>query len=74
MTGCRCDFMRKNRKAPPETFSGNEIFHYFLTELELIVASGTIRWTAASTVAARNRLDKLAAMMDQLQNQLGNGK
>jgi hypothetical protein len=66
--------MKKKRTIPPEAFSGNEIFHYFLTELELVVASGTIRWTAASTIAARSRLDKLAAMIDQLRTQPGNGK
>jgi len=47
----------------PNTFSGNESFAYLLTELELLVESGTIRWSAATAGVAERRLEELAATM-----------
>jgi len=62
--------MPRKSKTPPETFTSDESFHYHLTELELIVASGTITWSATSANAARRRLDRLSATLDEVVNQL----
>ncbi len=48
-----------------QTFSNEENFAYLLTELELVVGSGELRWTAASARAARHRLARLAKVIEQ---------
>ena len=58
--------MTRKPKTPPKPFTNDEIFHYFLTELELIVALGKIRWSPEAAQAARHRLDRLSATMNQL--------
>jgi hypothetical protein len=50
---------------PVAPFTASESFHYFLTELELTVASGRIDWTVTSAAAARRRLVKLMATLGQ---------
>jgi hypothetical protein len=66
--------MTRKPKAPPEAFTSDETFHYLLTELELVIASGTFRWTADSAIAARHRLLKVADMIDPLATPLENGR
>jgi hypothetical protein len=56
--------MTRKPRTPPETFASDEIFHYHLTELELIVASGKIRWTANSAREARRRLVAVIATIE----------
>ena len=63
--------MRKSR-TPPGSFTPYENFLYLLTELELIVGSNKITWTAASAILAQRRLDKLTAAVHQLVSQLEN--
>jgi hypothetical protein len=57
---------RVARKRDPEAFTAADSFHYFVTELELIVASGRVVWTVASVTAARRRLVKLVATLGQI--------
>jgi hypothetical protein len=63
--------MRKP-SAPPGPFTQYENFLYLLAELELIVGSNKIRWSAESAILAQRRLDKLAAAVHQLASQLQN--
>jgi hypothetical protein len=56
--------------APPGSFTQYENFLYLLTELELIIGSGKINWSAASALVVRHRLDKLAAAAHELASQL----
>jgi hypothetical protein len=55
--------MIRKPRSRPEAFSSDETFHYHLTELELVVASGKVTWTADSANAAHVRLIKVAAMI-----------
>ena len=66
--------MTRKPTASSDTFTSHEIFQYLVTELELVVASGTIKWTLASAIAARNRLDALVAALHQVGTRLGNGE
>lgn len=59
-------------RAPLETFTSLENFHYLLTELELLVASGAIKWSVVSVIAARLRVDKLAATIHQVATRFEN--
>jgi hypothetical protein len=59
-------------RAPRGSFTHHENFLYLLAELELVVGSGKIEWSAASAVLAQRRLDRLAAAMHQLASQLEN--
>ena len=58
--------MVRKPRAPPGSFTQYENFLYLLTELELIIASGEIKWSAAAAIAARYRLDKLTAAVREL--------
>ena len=60
-------------KSHPEVFTSSESFHYFLTELELVVASGRIAWSITSVTAARRRLVKLVAALGQIGAYAKNG-
>ena len=53
-------------------FTSYENFAYLLTELELTVGFGRIKWSAASATAAWRRLDNLTATLRQLVTQLEN--
>jgi hypothetical protein len=55
-----------NVKQNSEVFTSAESFHYFLTELELLVASGSIAWSVTSLTAARRRLAKLTITLGQI--------
>jgi hypothetical protein len=61
-------------RTPPRPFTDDEIFYYHLLELELIVASGKIGWTADLATAARDRLSKLTAALKLLESQCGNDR
>ena len=56
--------MSRKPSTRPEAFTSDETFHYHLTELELVVASGKVRWTADSANVAHARLIKVAAKID----------
>jgi hypothetical protein len=58
--------------APPGSFTQYENFLYLLSELELIVGSNKIRWSADAVILAQCRLDKLAAAVHQLVSKLEN--
>jgi hypothetical protein len=58
--------------APPGSFTQYENFLYLLTELELMVGSNKIRWSAESAILAQRRLDKLTAAVHQSVSQLEN--
>lgn len=62
-----------NEKLRVQAFTSFENFHYFLTELELVVASGSIVWSVASVTAAQRRLVKLLADLGQVEDQSENG-
>jgi hypothetical protein len=64
--------MVRKLRSPRGFFTHHENFFYLLTELELIVGSGKIEWSAASAVLAQRRLDKLTAAVHQLVSQLEN--
>ena len=64
--------MVRKPRAPLGSFTHHENFLYLLTELELIVGSGKIEWSAASAVLAQRRLDKLTALVHQLVSRLAN--
>jgi hypothetical protein len=63
--------MRKPR-LPAGSFTQYENFLYLLTELELIVGSKKVNWSADSAILAQRRLDKLTAAVHQLVRQLEN--
>jgi hypothetical protein len=52
--------MTRKSRTQREAFTTDEIFHYLLTELELVIVSGTFRLPADSALAARRRLLKVA--------------
>jgi hypothetical protein len=64
--------MVRKRRPPPTVFTSYENFAYLLTELELTVGFGRIKWSAASATAAWRRLDNLTATLRQLVTQLEN--
>jgi hypothetical protein len=43
--------MVRKRKTPPKTFGAYENFSYLLTELELLIEAGTVRWPAGDNAA-----------------------
>jgi hypothetical protein len=43
-----------------------ENIHYLLTELERAIERGGIEWDATSALAAQKRLDRLAAIVQQI--------
>jgi hypothetical protein len=55
---------------PPEEPTGPlmrlQNFMYILSELERAVELGGIEWDAASALAAQQRLDRLAAIVQQI--------
>jgi hypothetical protein len=59
--------MARKRNVQPQVFTGYERFVYLLTELEFVVASGTVEWTPASATMARDRVDRIAAALHQLE-------
>lgn len=59
--------VRKPKKSS-EVYTAYDNFLYLLAELELVVGSGTIRWSASSASRARQRMDVLAATMGRLAN------
>ena len=58
--------MTTKPKLQPDVFTGHERFVYLLTELELIVGSGAVNWTATSVIAARDRVDRIAEAIHEL--------
>jgi hypothetical protein len=58
--------MARKPRPPPEVITSYENFLYLLAELELVVQSGAVRWTAAAAIMAARRLDKLAGKMHEL--------
>jgi hypothetical protein len=56
------------------TFGEYEALSYLLTELELLVESGTVTWSKATANATKFRLDELVTRLQQIVSQLGNGK
>jgi hypothetical protein len=58
--------MLRKPRAPQAAFTGYESFIYLLTEIEIIIGSGTVKWSAATALAASQRLDRLAASVRQL--------
>lgn len=60
--------MVRKPKTSSEVFTAYDNFLYLLAELELVVGSGRIRWSAPSASRARQRIDVLAATMGQLAN------
>jgi hypothetical protein len=64
--------MARKSKSLQEAFTGYESFIYLLTEIEIVVESGTVNWSAESAVAASRRLDKLAATVHELAVQIEN--
>jgi hypothetical protein len=58
--------MVRKRKMPPEAFTSHERFVYLLTELEFVIASGTVKWTPASAEMAMDRVNRIATVMHQI--------
>jgi hypothetical protein len=65
--------MARKPKEQPQDFSSYERFVYLVAELEFVVASGTVEWTPASVATARNRVDRIAAALHQLEFGMKNG-
>jgi hypothetical protein len=55
----------RNEQSRPEVFTSAENFDYFMNELELVVASGSIVWPGLSMAAAQRRLVILVAALGQ---------
>lgn len=64
--------MVRKPRTPPEAFTNYENLLYLLTELELVVESGTINWSAPSAAAVWRRLDQLTATMHLLVTRIEN--
>jgi hypothetical protein len=62
--------MVRKPKTSPRSFTSHENFLYLLTELELVVGSGKIEWSAVSAITAQRRLDRLSATVRTLATQL----
>jgi hypothetical protein len=54
----------------PMPFTSHENFLYLMTELEQVVGSGEVMWSAASSIAAWRRIAKLTAAVQQLATRL----
>jgi hypothetical protein len=65
--------MVRKPKVQPQVFTGYERFVFLLVELEFVVASGTVEWTPASVATARNRVDRIATALHQLEFRIKNG-
>jgi hypothetical protein len=59
--------MARKPNVQPQVFTSYERFVYLLTDLEFVVASGTVEWTPASMATARDRMDRIAAALHQLE-------
>jgi hypothetical protein len=66
--------MVRKPKQSPEVFTAYENFIYLLTELELVVEAGAIRWSPATVNSAKRRLEELAAKMHQVIRQIEDEK
>ena len=64
--------MAKKQKRPPEALGRYDNFVYLLAELELVMAAGTIRWSAATAKATKLRLEELATAMGRVIAQIEN--
>jgi len=62
--------MARKPRAPAAVFTDFESFLYLLTELELAVGAGKIRWSIASAIAAEHRLGNLVATIRQVISRL----
>jgi hypothetical protein len=65
--------MARKPKAQPQVFTSYERLVYLLAELEFVVASGTVEWTPAAAATARDRVDRIAAALHQLEFRIQNG-
>ena len=65
--------MSRKPKVHAQVFTSHERFVYLLAELEIVVASGTVEWTTASVATARNRVDRIATALHQLEFRIKNG-
>jgi hypothetical protein len=63
--------MARKSKASSELFTVYENFLYLLAEIELVIGSGKIEWSPATTAAARRRLEVLVAKMGKLEGGSG---
>ena len=65
--------MSRKPKVHAQVFTSHERFVYLLAELEIVIASGTVEWTTASVATARNRVDRIATALHQLEFRIRNG-